>query len=146
MTGIQLAARGLVLALAALAAACSTFGDPLHREDDFKDSQRKFTQFVRWGNIQGATLYLVEEQQEEFLALAPQLSDVRFTDYEILRVDLEDDMKSATVDVIYTGYTLSSPIARTMRLHQIWKRDDEGDWKVTVALDPIRQALGLAAK
>lgn len=146
MTGIRLATRGLVLALAALAAGCTTLGDPLHREDDFKDSQRKFTQFVRWGNFQGAALYLVEEQQEEFMTLAPQLSDVRFTDYEILRVDLEDDMKSATVDVIYTGYTLSSPIARTMRLHQIWKRDDEGDWKVTVALDPIRQALGLAAK
>ena len=146
MTGMRFAARGLLFALAALAAACSTFTDPMNHEDDFKEQQRSFTQYVRWGNFQGAALFLVDEQQEEFMALAPQLSDVRFTDYEILRIDLADDMKSATVDVIYTGYTLSSPIARTMRLHQVWKREEAGDWKVTVALDPIRKALGLAAK
>ncbi|HEY8119942.1 MAG TPA: hypothetical protein VII78_01385 [Myxococcota bacterium] len=148
MNGIRIALRIGLVALAGLLLGCEmlSFRDPMHREDQFQDDMRKFTQFVRWGNFSGASLFVVDEQQDEFLELAPQLSDVRFTDYEILRQDLNDERNSATVDVVLTGYRLSSPISRTMRLHQVWTRADGDDWKVTIELDAMREALGLAAK
>jgi hypothetical protein len=141
-------ARALSLALAAaLAFGCAlSFKDPMHYEDAFEEHMKTFTQYVRWGNFQGASLYVVAEQQEEFLALAPQLSDVRFTDYEVLRRHLNEERNAGTVDVVLTGYRLSSPISRSMRLHQEWKRDGVSEWRVTVELDPLREALGLAAK
>ncbi|MBM4386011.1 MAG: hypothetical protein FJ091_21930 [Deltaproteobacteria bacterium] len=144
MTGNSLA-RALVVALAVLGSACASLKDPMHQEDAFNNNVRQFTQYVRRGNFQGAAVFLAEEQQEELLALAPQLSDVRFTDYEILRKDLNETRDAGTVDVVYTGYRLSSPISRTMRLHQKWTRTD-GKWTVSIELEPMREALGLAAK
>jgi len=148
MTGIRSAALALVLALAAGGLGCAALSikDPMHHEDLFEESMRTFTQYVRWGNFNGAALYVVDEQQDELLALAPQLSDVRFTDYEILRKDLNDDRNEGKVDVVFTGYRLSSPISRTMRLHQEWKRTGMSEWRVTIELGPLREALGLAAK
>jgi hypothetical protein len=148
MFGTRSAARVLVAALIALTSGCYMFSiaDPMHREDDFRDAMRTFTQYVRWGNFNGAALYIVDEQQDGFMALAPQLTDLRFTDYEILRQDLNEERTEATVDVVLTAYRLSSPISRTIRLHQDWKRTESNDWKVSVELAPMREALGLAAK
>jgi len=148
MIGIRRAARVLVAALIALSSGCYMFSisDPMHREDDFTDAMRTFTQYVRWGNFNGAALYVVDDQKDGFMALAPQLTDLRFTDYEILRQDLNEERTEATVDAILTAYRLSSPISRTIRLHQVWKRTESNDWKVSVELAPMREALGLAAK
>ncbi len=148
MTGIRTAARMALVALVALCAGCNmlSFKDPMHHEDTFTDAMRQFTQAVRWGNFNGASKFVVDEQRDEFLQLAPEISDVRFTDYEILSQDLNEDRNEATVDVIYTGYRLTSPISRSIRLHQKWKRTGTTDWKVTVELGPMREALGLAAK
>jgi hypothetical protein len=146
MTGTRLARRACLVALLALASGCHMVNltDPMHREDVFNDAMRTFTQYMRWGNLSGAAKFVVDEQQEEFLALAPQLSEVRFTDYEILRQDLNEERTEATVDVVLTGYLLSSPISRTMRLEQKWKRTGGSDWRVSVELAPMREALGLA--
>ncbi|HEU4427290.1 MAG TPA: hypothetical protein VFT98_00925 [Myxococcota bacterium] len=148
MTGIRFAALALVVSLSAGGLGCAAISlkDPMHHEDLFEESMKTFTQYVRWGNFNGAALYVVDEQQDELLELAPQLSDVRFTDYEILRKDLNDDRNEAKVDVVFTGYRLSSPISRTMRLHQEWKRTGMSEWRVTIELGPMREALGLAAK
>jgi hypothetical protein len=148
MIGTHRAARVLVAVLIALSSGCYMFSikDPMHREDDFTDAMRTFTQYVRWGNFNGAAQYIVEEQKDGFMALAPQLTDLRFTDYEILRKDLNEERTEATVDAVLTAYRLSSPISRTIRLHQVWKRTESNDWKVSVELDPMREALGLAAK
>jgi hypothetical protein len=146
MTGTRTAARALIIALLALASGCHmvSLKDPMHHEDNFVDHMRTFTQMVRWGNFNGAVSYLVDEQQDDFLALAPELSDVRFTDYEILRQDLNEERTEATVDVALTGYRMSSPIARTVRLHQVWKRTDDNEWRVSIELAAMRAALGLA--
>jgi hypothetical protein len=148
MIRTQHAARALIAALFVVASACQmvSIKDPMHREDMFNDAMRTFTQYVRWGNFNGAAEYLVDEQRDDFIDLAPELSDVRFTDYEILRQDLNEERTEATVEVVLTGYRMSSPISRTMRLHQEWKRSGGTDWKVSVELGPLREALGLAAQ
>ena len=145
MTGIRSAALALAAA-AALFSGCLSFKDPMHHEDNFIEHMRTFTQYVRWGNFAGAATYLAEEQRDAFLELTPQLSDVRFTDYEILRQDLNADRTEATVEVALTGYRLSSPVSRTMRLQQHWTRVSGSDWEVRVELAPMRAALGLAAQ
>lgn len=147
MIGTRTAARVLLLALIAVAAGCDLISirDPMHYQDDFMENMKTFTQYVRWGNFTGAANYVVDDQKDAFLELAPELSDVRFTDYEILRQDLNEARDAATVDVVFTGYRLSSPISRTMRLHQVWKRVGTYEWRVRVELEPLRQALGLAA-
>lgn len=146
MTGTSHGVRAVLLALVALiAAGCASFKDPFHKEDLFREKQRHFSQYIRWGNMQGASVFLVEDQVDEFLQLAPKLTDVRFTDYEILEFEMKDDMTRATVDVVYTGYRLSSPVERSMRLRQEWNFVD-GEWKVRLEMEPVRKALGLAAK
>lgn len=148
MNGMSRTALALLALLALAASACATLKDPLNHEDAFREEQRHFTQYVRWGNFQGASEFVVDEQMDEFLALAPELTDVRFTDYEILRFDMNPDLRHAVVDVVYTGYRLSSPIARTMRLHQEWERSDatHDKWRVHLEMGPVREAFGLAAK
>jgi hypothetical protein len=148
MIGTRPVARVLIAALIALSSGCYMLSikDPMHREDEFTDAMRTFTQYVRWGNFNGAALYVVDEQQDGFMELAPQLTDLRFTDYEILRKDLNEERTAATVDVVLTAYRLSSPISRTIRLHQAWKRTDDNEWKVSIELGPMREALGLAAQ
>ncbi len=146
MRGTRLAARLLGLLLAAATLACAAITDPMQHEDIFREKQRKFSQYVRWGNVQGAAAFLVPEQRDEFMALAPQLADVRFSDYEILQLDLNDAMNEASVDVLYTGYRLSYPVSRTMVMKQTWKRTGTNDWQVEVELGPMRKALGIAAK
>ena len=148
MRGIRIAARAALVLLAALSLGCHavSFKDPMHREDEFVDHMRTFTQYMRWGNFNGASTYVVEDQKDEFLSLAPQLSDVRFTDYEILRRDLNEERTKATVDVVLTGYRLSSPVSRTVRLRQEWQRTPSNTWEVRVELGPMLEALGLAAK
>ena len=138
--------RWLGVALIALAtSACMSLTDPMDREGEFREQQRNFSQYVRWGNFQGAAAFLKEDQRGDFLALAPELSDVRFTDYEIMTFEMRDN-SHATVNVLYTGYRLSSPTSRPMLLRQEWERDGGDSWHVKIDLEPMRAALGLAAK
>jgi hypothetical protein len=110
-------------------------------ENNFIDTQKRFTQYVRWGKIAKASEYVDIGMREEFLSLAPELTDLRFTDYEILEMDIADDLQEATVEVRYSGYRLSMPIERSVDLTQEWKRDDSGLWQVTVELEAIRETL-----
>jgi hypothetical protein len=75
--------------------------------------------YVRWGQGPRASAFVVEEQRKEFLELAPELSVIRFTDYEITR--LEYDKQSAQVDVTLRGYRLDQPVERIVHLAQDWE-------------------------
>jgi hypothetical protein len=100
--------------------ACMNLLDPLGKEDEFRRMQKHFTQYVRWGKVHEASSFVVEEQRAEFLALAPELSDIRFTDYEITQ--LEYDKDSAHVDVTLRGYRLSQAVEKIVQLNQIWEK------------------------
>ena len=147
MSGRRFFSRAPALAIALFAtAACMNLHDPMNHGDVFREQQRQFSQYIRWGNFQGAAGFVVPEQRAEFVALAPELTDVRFTEYEILSLEIEDGMSKATADVLYTGYRLSSPISRSMLVRQTWEPAGFDTWHVRLELDPLRKALGLAAK
>ena len=122
--------------------ACVNLLDPFGHEDDFRQMQKHFTQYVRWGKVHEASSFVVEEQRAEFLALAPELSDIRFTDYEITR--LEYDTDSAQVDVTLRGYRLTQAVEKIVQLNQVWeKADDTGSWQVRLELAQLRSGLGV---
>lgn len=142
MQHLTTALRFLALSLVAAGAlACQTIQDPLDAQGDFKELQKQFTQYIRWGNIEDASTFVVEDQRDAFLEMAPDLTDIRFTSYEILAVTYDDE--AATVDVKYTGYRLSWPIEKTVKVRQEWSRET-GPWRVRLELTKIRQALAMA--
>jgi len=126
------------LALACL--ACVNPLDPLNKEDDFRRLQRRFTAYVRWGKVHEASTFVVEDQRQEFLQLAPELSDIRFTDYEITR--LEYDKETAQVDVTLRGYRLATPVERIVHLAQSWEKTDDTGWQVRLELAELKAGLG----
>ena len=131
----------LVLALAAL--ACVNPADPFGHESDFRLIQKHFTQYVRWGKVREAAAFVVPEQREEFLALGPDLTDIRFTDWETLSLEYQGE--TARADVQLRGYRLTAPVERTVRLVQDWKKaEDTGDWQVRLELAALREGLGVA--
>jgi hypothetical protein len=124
-----------------LTTACVNLADPFGHEDDFRQMQKRFTQYVRWGKVHEASSFVVEEQRADFLALAPELSDIRFTDYEITQ--LEYDENSAHVDVTLRGYRLTQAVEKIVQLNQIWeKAEDTGSWQVRLELARLRSGLG----
>ena len=106
----------LVLLWALPALACVNPADPWGNESDFRLIQKHFTQYVRWGKVREAAEFVVPEQRQEFIALGPDLTDIRFTDWEI--VTLEYAEESAKVDVQLRGYRLTIPVERTVHLLQ----------------------------
>ena len=140
--------RRISLILAALlltgfGTACATaWDDPMGYRADFEEIQAKFTKFIRWGAIDEASAFVAREQRDDFLDLAPELTDMRFTDYEILYLDYGEDDESATVKVRYSGYRLSYPVEKSFRVTQEWEKDPEsGAWTVRLDVAQIRDAL-----
>jgi hypothetical protein len=139
--------RRSLLALAGwLAVAClacvNALDDPLQRQDDFRRLQKRFTAYVRWGKVHEASPFVVEDQRKEFLELAPEFSVIRFTDYEITR--LEYDKATAQVDVTLRGYRLDQPVERTVHLAQAWEKTDGKGWQVRLELAELKTGLGSA--
>jgi len=126
------------LALASL--GCVNLRDPMNQEDDFRRLQKRFTAYVRWGKVHEASVYVVEEQREEFLALAPDLTDIRFTDYEITRLDYQKE--SAHVDVTLRGYRLAAPVEKIVHLAQQWEKTEATGWQVRLELAELKSGLG----
>jgi hypothetical protein len=129
--------------IALLASGCMSLTDPFGHEDDFRRLQKRFTQYVRWGKVHEASSFVVEDQRAEFLALAPELSIIRFTDYEITL--LEYQKTSAHVDVTLRGYRLNAPVEKIVQLAQDWEKVEEtGSWRVRLELAQLRSGLGSA--
>jgi hypothetical protein len=119
---------------------CVNPSDPFEREDQFRRLQKRFTAYVRWGKVHEASVFVVEDQRKEFLELAPEFTVIRFTDYEITRLDYESE--SAHVDVTLRGYRLDAPLERIVHLAQTWEKTDETGWQVRLELAELKSGLG----
>jgi hypothetical protein len=131
-----------LVALLGVSGCLSAITDPLDRRGEFEETQTKFTQYVRWGKFQEASEFLAPELRDEFMALAPEFSTVRFSDYEITDVDIQDGIKSASVQVRYTGYRLDMPVEKSVALTEEWTRDEEtGVWTVKLDIEKLRNTM-----
>lgn len=144
---IQRASRlGVAIALLSLLGGCAIdLNDPYNDRARLRETQREFTQYMRWGLINKAAQFVIADQRAKFETLAPGMTDLRLTDYETLSVESIDE-NHASVLVRFRGYSLSSPIERTIEIQQDWSFDEETRvWMVSLEVDRLRKALGIAA-
>lgn len=105
--------------------------DPLRKGDALEEAQKRFTRFLRWNLLDKASELVDPEMREDFLAEAKEFRKLRFTDYEILTQDIAPDFESATIEVVFHAYTVSTMLELAIRIREDWYRDEEtGKWWV----------------
>jgi len=121
----------LALAVALLATGCgATLGDPMGRQNALEDTQRRYTQLVRWGEIEKASEFVDPALRQDFLVHGPQLETLRITDFEIGTIERSGD--EASVTVTYRAYSIASASEKPIREKQLWYRETGLDnvWRV----------------
>jgi hypothetical protein len=114
--------------VAASAMACASF-DPLDRRGSLEESQKKYTELIRWGEIDMAAQYVDPDLRDAFLQLAPAFANIRVTDFDVVPIDYDQaerdaagDDDSVAVTVNYFGYSKSTLLERHFRERQEWHR------------------------
>lgn len=140
------AGGALALALALAATGCVSPSDPLSHMDSLEYAQKRYTEAIRWGDLERAARYVDPEMRDDFLALSEAFEDIRITDYEIGEVEMADEEKlHAEVSVTYKGYALPYYVENSTRDLQVWQRVESlGDhrWQVKPELEPLIVGLG----
>ncbi|MFO0687527.1 MAG: hypothetical protein U0900_02355 [Myxococcota bacterium] len=130
-TLVSLVALIAVVALSGCAAGEFRPKDPFDRKLSFNESQHRYTTLVRWAEFQKAKAFVREDHREQFLADIKAFKDARFTDYEAEDVDLDEEMRQATVRVTYTAYLPTTPVEVEIVEIQEWSREGMGNaWQV----------------
>ena len=152
---IQPILRLALVLLAAPMLACISPSDPLGRVETLQELQRKYTELIRWGEVERAVQYVDPEQHEAFLAIADEFEELRITDYEVGELDIrggfhvdtnrspeEGDVATVDITVIYKGYVISQMIERSFRETQQWYRDSVSNtWRVRPDLDGLLDGI-----
>jgi hypothetical protein len=126
------------IAASLLATACAALF-PTTPEAKFEESQKHYTQSVRWANYAVAQSFVEPEVRKEFRNRAAEFNGLRFADYRIQSVDMEPDGRSATAHVTYIGYRSASPVAVAYDEEQHWTYKS-GGWLVRPQLAAERMA------
>lgn len=138
--------RALVLALVMpllLSTGCITvfvemFTDPMGRKAAFKRSQREYTKYVRWGDVEGAARFVHPDLREKFLDTEEEFEGIRVTDFEVGEMEFSERESLATVRVTYFAYSLSSMLEKEIKETQQWERLGKGnDWVVRPHLEGL---------
>ena len=124
---------------------CVSPSDPLAHREALEFAQKRYTEAIRWGDLERAARYVDPAMRENFLAWSDAFQDIRISDYEIGEVEMEDEEKlRAQVDVTFRGYALPYFVEQRIRDHQVWYRDEAlGDdrWRVKPELEPLVAGL-----
>jgi hypothetical protein len=141
------ALAALLLAATTVAPGCwfVSYGkiDPLSSGAAFDDAQRRFTQLVRWGQWEKASEMVAPDSRSRFAEVMKSLSDVRFTDWEIVQLEMGEGFHTAHVVVRVAGYRESTLTHHEARMAQEWERKDgiSSHWIVRPALDEVQGAF-----
>lgn len=134
--GRRLSVAAFVPAL--LLAGCVTGGDLLDLwgyRALLDQKQRRYTQFMRWGELDRAAEYVDEEGRGAFLERVAAFRGWRITDYEIIRFDINEARDEARVEVVYSGFRPDRPTLEHLREVQTWRRPRLGrSWTVKSSL------------
>lgn len=120
---------------------CVSPTDPLGRQDALEETQRRYTELVRWGELEKASTFVDPELQADFMALEQDYDALRITDFEISEIVYEEE--GASVTVSYEGYLMTTLIERSAREEQQWYREEGlgNVWRVRPQLDAVLAAL-----
>jgi hypothetical protein len=130
----------IVLGLGSLV-ACRHL-DPWTHEYNLERAQLAYTQSMRWGKFDEASVWIGAEDRPRFFREAEQLHDVRISEYDIGELEMGEGGKSATVRVSYRVYDMRTLIERELLETQEWNYTDEG-WMVRPKIASLREATAL---
>lgn len=122
---------------------CASGGlDLMAHRHMFDQSQRSYTQFVRWGDFDRASEFVEPEHRAEFLAETAGFGNVRISEYEIRKLEFSDGMRTATVDVTYQAYDISTLLVRSFDETQEWSRNRMTNvWLLRPRLEQLRSGI-----
>jgi hypothetical protein len=125
-------ASALAMVILAAIGCASTLSNPSGKKNSLEDSQRRYTELVRWGEIERASAFVDPELQDAFLDHSAAIQQIRFTDFESGPPRYENGNDSATVNVIYHAYSLSTLVEKQIRETQEWYREGgpANQWRV----------------
>jgi hypothetical protein len=141
---MRTAARWIALFAVGLT-ACVSPSDPWERGRALEQAQRKYTEALRWGNLEKAAKYVDPQMRSDFLAMSDLFETVRITDYDIGETDMDEEtLAQAEVDVTYRGYVMPSYVEKRVRDHQVWYRDEASndEWRVRPELAAVLVGIG----
>ena len=133
----------LSLALLATLGCAGSLFDFLGKERALEDAQRKYTELVRWGEIDSASFYVDPAIADAYLDTAELFQDIRFTDFESGKLQFGEGSDTATVNVVYHAYSTKTLVEKTFRERQEWYREADADneWRVRPNLAAIASEL-----
>ena len=137
---MRLAIGGTLLLAMITALGCvSLFSDPSGKFHAFKISQKRYTELVRWGEIERASEYVDPDLQEEYLEYASRMREIRVADFDSSPPRFHNNDNAATVIVVYRTYSLSTLVEKEIRERQEWYREERSNdqWRVRPDLQRI---------
>jgi hypothetical protein len=128
--------RGVVLMLLSVILVAGCEGILTKRKlnaDDYKLAVEAFNDGIRWRDYHQAVSYVAPQQMDAFWKLADAIQErIRVYDYQIQKLDWNQQARSAVVLLRYRFYHPNDPSIYTKDLHQKWIYDDQhGNWRVT---------------
>ena len=115
--------------------------DPLKREYSLGETQKRYTNLVRFGAFDQATKFVDPNLADSFIENFPSQSDLVFVDFEAGRIQFEDDgMTDATIKVSYSAYYTHSPVLFKIVETQSWYRAGAGNsWLVRPSFEGLEE-------
>ena len=139
-------ARRARAAVAIFVSSCVLLGcvsptDPLGRQDSLEEAQQRYTELIRWGEVERAAMYVDPELVDDFLTLAGTMANLRITDFDTGEIEFGDD--TAVARVVYRGYSISEFVERAARETQDWYREGglTDPWRVRPQLQHVVAVL-----
>jgi len=131
------------LVLLGSVSCASSFVDPTGRLTSLEETQHRYTQLVRWGELRRAAAFVEPEMVEEFLSYKEHFDQIRITDIDEEEVHLDASQNSASVEVTYHAYSFVSFQEKRFSETQKWTRYDgvKNVWLVRPELAQIVEAF-----
>lgn len=121
---------------------CQSITDPMGHQEALELSQKRYTEFVRWGELERASRFVDPELRDDFVSQLPDFELFRVTDFDVqdIEYDGEDEIR---VVVTYYGFSLRDMLEHRFREEQQWNRDPgmKGQWWVTTNLIEVLSDL-----
>jgi hypothetical protein len=116
---------------------------PLDPKKTFEEAQRRYTQDIRFGLYDDAVEWVEPDLKPAFRQAAHRFREIRFSDYVIESVEIDEAATQAVATVLYRGYSLSQPFEREIRIQQHWRRKvPTQEWFVQPAIDQLLETAG----
>jgi hypothetical protein len=117
--------------------------DPFQRKYSLETAHKIYTDAVRWSKLDEASQFIAVDHRKDFIALMPTFDQIRFSDWESLPFDLDEELREATIEVTYKGYSMSMPLEVSIHETQTWSREGRGNaWTLRSSFRDLDRLAG----